>query len=340
MRKVRLGKTELMVTKTSFGCLPIQRRDMDTAVKILRRAYEAGINYYDSATAYTDSEQKIGEAFSDVRENVIISTKTMARDYDTTMRHIEQSLRMLKTDYIDIMQIHNIQEVPSPDDKSSAFYAMLEMQKAGHVRHIGASAHKIGVAFDAVKSGLFETMQYPFSHISAECDFDLVKLCAEKDVGFIAMKGLAGGLITNARVCYAFMKDYPVAPIWGVQTMEELEQWIALDEENPSLDDEMREVIERDRAELVGTFCRSCGYCMPCPVGIDIAQSARMKRLLRRTPHKPYMSDEWYEKMHRINDCIDCGSCRSKCPYGLDTPALLRYMLRDYDEFYAEHKDD
>lgn len=340
MRKVRLGKTDLMVTKTSLGCLPIQRRDMDTAVKILRRAYEAGINYYDTANAYTDSEEKIGEALGDVRKNIIISTKTMARDYDGAMRHMEQSLKMMKTDYIDIMQLHNIPEVPAPDDKNGAFYAALELQKAGHIRHIGVTAHKINVAFEAVESGLFETMQYPFSHISAERDFELVKLCAEKDVGFIAMKGLAGGMLKNARVCHAFMQDYPVVPIWGVQTMDELEQWIALEEENPALDDEMRAEIERDRAELAGSFCRSCGYCMPCPVGIEINQAARMNMLLRRSPYKPYMSDEWYEKMHKIDACTGCGSCRSKCPYGLDTPELLRYMLRDYDEFYAEHKDD
>ncbi|MBQ8852307.1 MAG: 4Fe-4S dicluster domain-containing protein, partial [Oscillibacter sp.] len=169
----------------------------------------------------------------------------------------------------------------------------------------------------------------------------LVKLCREADMGFIAMKGLSGGLLNNAAACHAFMDQHEnVVPIWGVQREEELDQWLELAKSGVTMTPELRSVIEKDRQELAGSFCRGCGYCMPCPAGIEINNSARMNMLLRRAPYKPYLSDEWREKMHRIENCIHCDSCKSRCPYGLDTPALLQYMLKDYDEFYAQHHND
>jgi predicted aldo/keto reductase-like oxidoreductase len=152
------------------------------------------------------------------------------------------------------------------------------------------------------------------------------------------MKGLAGGLLTNTRACQAFMNSFEnVVPIWGIQKLEELEQWLEVAQEDVQLDDEINAFIEKERKELAGTFCRSCGYCMPCTVGIEIRNCARMNMLLRRSPWQQYMTDEWRAKMEKIDDCIECYSCASKCPYGLDTPKLLKYMLKDYREFYAEH---
>ena len=160
-------------------------------------------------------------------------------------------------------------------------------------------------------------------------------------MGFIAMKGLAGGMLSNARVCHAFMKQYDnVVPIWGIQHMEQLQEWLALADEDPSLDEAMRTVIEQDRKELARSFCRSCGYCMPCTVGIEISNCARMDMLLRRSPYKRYLTPEWRAKMNKINNCIDCGRCKSRCPYELDTPNVLRYMLKDYNEFYEAHKNE
>lgn len=338
MEKIRLGKTELMVTKTAMGCLPIQRCSTEEAVGILRAAYEGGINYFDTANAYTDSEHKMGIAFQGIRENVIISTKSQGRDRDTVLRHIENSLRELQTDYIDLFQFHQVPEMPDFDDPNGAYAGALEAKRRGWIRHIGVTAHKLELAFELVNSGMFETMQFPFSYISGKRELELIRLCQKKDVGYICMKGLAGGLLTNARACHAFMKEYPVVPIWGIQTMEQLREWLDLAEENPSLDDALRAVIAQDRRELAGNFCRGCGYCLPCPEGIEINNAARMNMLLRRSPWQPYMSDEWYAKMHLIDNCRHCGECASRCPYELDTPNLLAYMLKDYDEFYKEHK--
>ena len=340
MRKIRLGKTELMVTSTAMGCLPVQRCDEDYAVRLLRAAYEGGINYFDTANAYTDSEKKIGLALSGVRDKIVISTKSAARDKAGVLAHIENSLRMMKTDYIDLFQFHQVTEVPDPNDPNGAYAGALEAKERGWIRHIGVTSHRVNIAEDCIASGLFETLQFPFSYISSEQDLALAQKCKEADMGFIAMKGLAGGMLNNARACHAFMKSHDnVVPIWGIQKLEELEQWLALAEEDPDLDEELSAFIRQERQELSGSFCRSCGYCMPCPAGIEIFNCARMNMLLRRSPWQQYMTDAWREKMEKINDCIGCHSCSSRCPYQLDTPNLLKYMLKDYREFYEAHKD-
>ncbi len=340
MRYIRLGRTGLMVSAVSFGALPIQRISFEDAAALIRRALDGGINYFDTANAYTDSEMKIGLALSDVRDKIVLSTKSQARDREGVLAHIENSLRMLKTDYIDLFQFHQVPEVPDPKDPNGAYAGALEAKKRGWIRHIGVTTHRVKVAEECIASGLFETLQFPFSYISSERDLALADKCREAGMGYIAMKGLAGGMLTNVRACHAFMKQYPnVVPIWGIQTTEELNQWLAVAEEDPDLDEELAAFIQKERQELSGSFCRSCGYCMPCPVGIEIRNCARMNMLLRRSPWQQYMTPEWQAKMNKIEDCLECRSCASRCPYQLDTPNLLKYMLKDYREFYETHKD-
>ena len=341
MDQIRLGRTELYVSKTAFGALPIQRISHADAVKLVRRAYESGINYFDTANAYTDSEEKLGAALHDVRHEVIISTKSGGGDKKTVQTHIEESLRRLQTDYIDLFQFHNPAQLPDPEDPDGPFAAVLEAKQKGYIRHIGITNHRLKVARAAIDSGNFETMQFPFCYLAASQDLEIVEKCKAADMGFIAMKGLSGGLLNNAEACYAFMQEYPnVVPIWGIQREEELDQWLELTARDPHVTPEIQAVIDKDRQELAGNFCRSCGYCLPCTAGIDIPQAARMSALLRRSPYQPYMSDEWYAKMHKIEECVHCDACKSRCPYGLDTPALLQAMLKDYDAFYAEHHND
>jgi predicted aldo/keto reductase-like oxidoreductase len=341
MEKVFLGNTGLEVTKAAMGCLPVQRRTMDDGAKLIRSAYEGGINFFDTANAYTDSEEKVGKALADVREKVIIATKSQARDKAGCAAHIDNSLKMLRTDYIDLFQFHMCDALPDINDPDGAFAAALAAKDAGKIRHIGITTHRITTAEAAIASGCFETLMFPFSYISADRDLQLADKCMKAGMGFIAMKGLAGGMLTNARACWAFMALYRnVVPIWGIQTEDELRQWLALAEERPRLTDELRAVIEKDRKELSGSFCRSCGYCMPCPAGIEIRNCARMNMLLRRSPWKQYYTPQWRAKMEKINDCLGCRQCASKCPYQLDTPNLLKYMLKDYNEFYEAHKDE
>ena len=189
MEKIRLGRTGLLVTKTAFGALPIQRISKADAVKLVRRACEAGINYFDTANMYTDSEEKLGEALHDVRQNVVISTKSGGGDKKTVQAHIEQSLRSLRTDYIDLFQFHNPAVLPDIHDPDGPFAAALEAKQKGYIRHIGITNHRLKVAHEAIESGNFETLQFPFCYLATEKDLELVELCREHDMGFIAMKG-------------------------------------------------------------------------------------------------------------------------------------------------------
>lgn len=340
MMKVRLGRTGLMVTKTSFGALPIQRISFDDARTILRKAYDNGINYFDTARGYTNSEEKLGYALSDVRGDIIISTKSPGKNKAAVLADIQTSLKMLKTDYVDILQLHNPASYDC-DDPDGTYAGLVEAQKRGYTRYIGITNHRLNVAMQAAEDGRFDTIQFPFNYLSSEKDVKLVETCKQNDIGFIAMKALSGGLITDARLTFTHMRQFENAvPIYGIQKMSELEQFLELEKCPPVMDTEMEAAIARDRDELAGNFCRACGYCMPCPMGINISQSARMEFLLRRSPYQRYLTKEWQEKMEKITDCINCGHCKSKCPYELDTPSLLRHNLEDYRQFLADHADE
>ena len=205
-----------------------------------------------------------------------------------------------------------------------------------HCSRIGITAHKIGVAEEAVRSGLYETLQYPFSYLSGSRETALVSLCREQEVGFIAMKGLAGGLITNARAAFAFMSQFPnVLPIWGIQHMSELEEWLSFMENTPAYDAEMQAFVEADRKEFGTDFCRGCGYCMPCPQGIIINQCARMSQMIRRTPSAGWLTEQWQQAFRDVLKCTGCGACRKKCPYGLDIPVLLKKNYEDYQNILS-----
>lgn len=341
MKKVRLGKTNLMVTKTAFGVLPLQRVEMPEAVRILRKAYENGINFFDTARGYTDSEEKIGNALSDVRKEIIIATKTQARTKDQLLKHLETSLQKLKTDYIDLYQLHNHDRLPVQDEPESLYQTLLDARKSGVIRHIGVTNHRRKLAFEAIDTGMFECLQFPFSLLASKEDIELVEACRTKDIGFIAMKALSGGLITNAAAAFTYLRQYENAvPIWGIQRESELDQFIALEKNPPVLDAAMQKQIEKDRTELAGNFCRGCGYCMPCPVEIPINTAARLSLMLMRAPYRNFLSEAWYKEMMKIESCTECGSCKDQCPYELDTPALLRQNLAFYKEFYEKHHQE
>lgn len=336
MIQVRLGKTEIVAEKNSFGALPIQRISREEAVKLLRRAYAAGVTFYDTARWYTDSEEKLGEAFAGIREKVCIATKTGAQTAEDLWKDLHISLTNLRTEYIDIYQFHNPAFCPRPGDGTGLYEAMLEAKEKGMIRHIGITNHRLSVANEAVESGLYETLQFPFSYLATEKDIRLVEKCKEADMGFIAMKALSGGLITNSAAAYAFLAQYDnVLPIWGVQRESELDEFLSYIADPPVMNEELEAVIARDREELSGDFCRGCGYCMPCPVGIEINNCARMSLLIRRAPSDAQLTPEMQAKMKLIESCLHCGKCKAKCPYGLDTPTLLEKNYKDYCEILA-----
>ena len=334
MEMITLGSTGIVANKNGFGALPIQRVSLEEATAILRKAYDSGINFFDTARFYTDSEEKIGYALSDVRDKIFLASKTMAPNGEKFREELNISLSLLKTDYLDVYQFHNPKFCPKPGDGTGLYEAMSEAKDKGMVRHIGITNHRLAVAMEAAESGLFETIQFPFSYLATKEEEELVKVCAERNIGFIAMKGLSGGLITNSAAAYAFLAQYDnVLPIWGVQREKELDEFISYIDAPPVLDEALSAIIEKDRKSLKGEFCRSCGYCLPCPAGIDIPNAARMSLMIRRAPISVYLNEEWQGKMRKVEDCIQCNHCKEHCPYGLDTPQLLKENWADYQTF-------
>lgn len=334
MEKVRLGRTNIVVNRNGFGALPIQRVGKEEAKVILKKAYANGINFFDSARAYSDSEEKIGLSLSDVRKDIYIATKTMATTVEDFWRDLNTSLELLKTDYIDIYQFHNPSFCPKPNDGTGLYEAMLEAKEQGKIKHIGITNHRLHVAKEAVESGLYDTLQFPFSYLASDKEEELVRLCKEKDVGFICMKALSGGLITRSDVAYAYLAQFDnTLPIWGIQKEKELDEFISYNDNPPVLNDEIKAIIEHDRQELADEFCRGCGYCMPCPMGIEINQCARMSLMLRRSPSANWLSPHGQEEMKKIETCINCGKCKAHCPYDLNTPELLKKNYEDYKTF-------
>lgn len=331
MATVKLGKTGIVTDKNGFGALPIQRVSDDEAVRILQKAYDGGVTFFDTARFYTDSEHKLGLAFKGMRDKVIIATKTAAKNADEFWKDIRTSLDNLQTDYIDIYQFHNPSFCPKPGDGTGLYEAMLEAKQNGMIKHIGITNHRLKVAHEAIDSGLYETLQFPFCYLASDEDIELVTKCKQADMGFIAMKALSGGLITDSRAAYAFEAEFDnVLPIWGVQRESELDEFLSYVTNPPAMTDDIRALIDNDRKQLQGDFCRGCGYCMPCPAGIEINNCARMSLLLRRSPSELQLTPEVQAKMMKIEDCMHCGHCSSMCPYHLDTPALLAKNLEDY----------
>lgn len=336
MDMVTLGSTGITVNKNGFGALPIQRISLEDAAELARKAYAAGITFFDTARAYSDSEIKLGEAFDGMREKVYIATKTAAQNAEDFWKDLEISLKNLRTDYIDIYQFHNPAFCPKPGDGTGLYEAMLEAKAQGKIRHIGITNHRLAVAHEAIESGLYETLQFPFCYLATEKDMEVEEACRKAGMGFIAMKALSGGLINNSRAAYAFEAQYEnVLPIWGVQREKELDEFISYIDNPPQMDEEIKKLIEHDREELIGDFCRGCGYCMPCPAGIEINNCARMSLMLRRAPSDAWLTEDWQEKMKKIENCLHCNKCKSHCPYGLDTPALLQKNYEDYKKVLA-----
>lgn len=338
MEKMILGRTGLEISRSGFGVLPIQRVSFEEAARLLNRALDAGINYIDTARAYSDSEAKIGAGIGNRRSEFFIATKTHAKTGEALKKDLETSLRELKTDVIDVYQFHNPGFVPVPGGEDGLYDAAVQARREGKIRFIGITQHSIERAFQAVNSGLYDTMEHPFNHLSTERDRELVRLCSEKNVGFVAMKALSGGLVTDARLPFVFLREYAnVVPIWGFQKMEELNQIINMEQNPPVRTDEIDRLIERDRRELSGAFCRSCGYCLPCPADIKIPQANRMMQLLGRAVWQNYVTSEWQREMEKIENCVHCGACAKRCPYGLKPYESMREQLKGYREFVKTH---
>lgn len=336
MKQITLGKTGITTPQNAFGALPLQRIDKEAAAALLRRARAGGMTFFDTARAYSDSEEKLGYAFDGDWNGINLATKTAATTPEGFWADLETSLSLLKTDCVDIYQFHCVNQCYKPGDGTGMYECMVEAKAQGKLRHIGITTHKIGIAEEIIASGLYETLQYPFSYLSTDRELALAEKCKAAGMGLIAMKALAGGLIHRSDAAYAFISQYDnVVPIWGIQKENELDQWLSLFANAPEMNDELRAYIAAEKQELTGDFCRGCGYCMPCPAGIMINQCARMSLMLRRAPSAAWLTEEMQAEMKKIETCLNCGACIKKCPYELNTPELLKKNYEDYQNVLA-----
>ena len=331
MKQITLGSTGITVPQNAFGALPIQRISHEAAVELLRKAYAGGMTFFDTARGYSDSEEKLGLAFGGNWDGIYLATKSVSRNPEAVLADLETSLRLLKRDYIDIYQFHNVDRCYRPVDGTGMYECLLEAKRQGKIRHIGATTHKIGVAEEIIESGLYETLQFPFSYLSSPRELALAEKCKNANMGLIAMKALAGGLINRAEAAFAFIAQYDnVLPIWGIQRETELAQWLGFFQAPAAMNAELEAFIDTERKSILGDFCRGCGYCMPCPVGIRINQCARMSLMLRRAPSQDWLTEYWQKEIQKIESCLNCGQCKSRCPYELDIPNLLKKNYEDY----------
>jgi uncharacterized protein len=339
MRSVRLGRTGLQVSRVGFGGIPIQRLTEDEAVRVVRRCLDLGVTFLDTATGYTTSEERIGKAIAGRRQELILATKTPARDRAKALEHLELSLKRLQTDYIDLWQLHNVStpeayaQVLGP---GGALEAAREAVQAGKVRHIGLSSHSLDMALLAVPSGHFATIQFPFNFVTDEAAAELLPLAQTHDVGFIAMKPFGGGLLDNARMTLKHLLQFErVVPDPGIQTVEEIEEIADIVAGSWELTPDERLDMARVRAELDTRFCRRCDYCQPCPQGVKISTTMSLQSFWKRFPPARFFSGMVAEAAEAARRCEQCGECEERCPYRLPIREMLTENLAFYDNLKA-----
>lgn len=321
-----LGKTGLDVSRIGFGGIPIQHVDQEAVNSIIVKSIELGINFFDTARGYTISEELLGNALVGKRDNVYLATKTMVRDKDGMMFEVETSLKYLKTNYIDLYQFHNIgtiEEFEKTIGKGGALEALINLQSEGIIKNIGITSHKIPVIERALETDIFATIQFPFSVVERQGEELFIK-AFEKNIGTIAMKPMAGGALRDGRKALKYILDSPYLNV-AIPGMDCVEQVIVNAEaaDGIQLTDEEKQEIEKIAKELGNTFCRRCGYCMPCPAGINIPMMFLMEAYYTRYELKDWSVSRYKSFEIKADDCKKCGLCESRCPYELPIRDML-----------------
>ena len=335
MEYVILGKTGLKISRVGFGGIPIQKVDGDGAKKLMQAVVDSGINFIDTARAYTVSEELIGEALVGMREKFVIATKSMARTADAMQADIETSLKNLKTDYIDIYQIHNVtmEQLKVVCGEGGALEALNQAKADGKIGHIGLTAHSLEVFEYAASLDWVETLMFPYNIVETQGE-EIIKKCKKNNVGFICMKPLAGGALENAGLAMRFIaaNDDVTVIIPGMCNETEVEVNVsAVCDKSPLGSDELAE-IERIRRELGTNFCRRCNYCQPCAAGINISGVFLFGGYLERYGLEDWARARYATLPNKASACIECGACETRCPYNLP----IREMLKKYAASFGE----
>ena len=338
MRYVKLGKTGLKISEVGFGGIPIIRLDTDTAVKVLRRAYDKGITFYDTANIYRDSEEKIGRAFDGMRKKIVLATKTFQRDADKAMKQLENSLRMLKTDHIDLYQLHQVaqeKDLLAITAPKGALEAVVKAREQGKVRFIGVTSHNLAMAVKLVKTGLFATVQFPFNFIEDEAKDELHRAARKRGMGILAMKPFAGGVIDNAKIAIKFLRQHhDVIPLVGFDSVASVDEVVSFYERANRVTKKDRELMDKYRVELGKQFCHRCEYCQPCPHGVMITPAMAYKVVASRM--SPAVAVDFSRvMMESVKLCEECGECEERCPYELPVQEMLKANYDLYERHHA-----
>ena len=333
MKENILGRTGLKVKMLGFGGIPIQRVTEDEAVQVVRRCYELGVNYFDTARAYTVSEERVGKALEGVRDDVFIATKSGRRTKDEVLLELETSLKNLRTDRIDVYQLHNVstqeewEQVTSP---GGALEALYQARDEGKIEHLGITSHNPTLLIEIVKEDIFETILVPFNYLATLPAEELLPLCHEMNVGVVIMKPFGGGAFSNIKTALKFLLDNKNVDVIvpGMMSVQEVEENVSVASASYVLSPEELELIERDRAELGSEYCRGCNYCQPCPQEIPISFVLRTEtQFLKRIGWSPQLEKQLKNATEVVPTCLKCGECESRCPYKLPIRELLPVKL-------------
>jgi uncharacterized protein len=341
MRYRILGKTGIEVSEVGFGGIPIIRLSMEEAIKVLRRAYDRGITLYDTANMYLDSEEKIGRAFKGLRHHVVLATKSIKRDAEGAEAHIDQSLRLLGTDYLDLFQFHQVSQeadYQTLTGPNGAMEAVTRARDAGKIRHIGFSSHSLEMAVRLVNTGLFSTVQFPFNFLEGAAAEKLHPVARPLDVGMLAMKPFGGGALESAKLCFKFLRQWSdVIPLPGFDAVAGVDEVVDFYATENVVSPEDLAAMEQCRAEVGQQFCRRCEYCQPCPHGVMITPSMIYPVIAHRM--SPGIAARFSAKaMESVSNCIECGECLERCPYGLPIPEMIRKHYAMFEEHLAGTK--
>lgn len=335
MEYVNLGNTSLRISRMGFGGIPIQKTDASRVRALMQSLASVGVNYIDTARRYTVSEQLLGEALEGLRDRFVLASKSMARTREAMAQDIGISLANLRTDHIELYQVHNptmaeLDRICAPD---GALEALQEAKRAGRIGHIGLTAHTPAVFERALTLDWVETVMFPYNIVETQGEA-LMRKAAQRGVGFICMKPLAGGAIGNARLALRFIRQNPCVTVVipGMCTLDEIEQNLKAFEDDSPLTDEEKEEIERIRKTLGTQFCRRCNYCQPCPQQINISQIFVFEGYLTRYGLADWARAGYNGLARKADDCVRCGTCESRCPYGLPIREMLKRCAREFGE--------
>ena len=330
-----LGKTGLQISRMGFGGIPIQRIDAEGTKALMKQLMDEGVNYIDTARGYTVSEEYLGYALEGIRDKFVIATKSMARTRDAMAADIEKSLGNLRTDYIDLYQVHNpsMEQLDTVVGEGGALEALMEAKAAGKIGHIGLTAHSTEVFERALSLDWVETIMFPYNIVESQGE-ELIRKCQEKNVGFIAMKPLAGGAIENGTLALRYVCSNPAVTVVipGMAEVSELEENIkACADTTPLTQAELSE-MEEIRRQLGTNFCRRCNYCAPCTVGISIPSAFLFAGYLERYNLADWARDRYGSLGVKASACVGCGKCETRCPYHLPIREMLKKVAEEFGE--------